>query len=214
MKEIIEASKNVFLISDTHFGQWFANRFFNRPFKNTKEMNKKIIDNWNKEVSENDIVIIVGDFYSGSYKFLENLIDQLNGEKVLIKGNHDFGYRYKKLVKDGRIEVYDKLYLKGDNLNILFSHIAMPILPKNTLNIHGHYHRKFRPFNLNKKHYFNVCVDHTDFKPVKLEEALNHYDSQLEWYEYVSQYVFEIKNRKRLNSQFLLGWLCFFKTPV
>lgn len=201
----LDMNKKIYFISDTHFGQWFANWFFGRPFKNLREMNERIIENWNNIVTNEDIVIIVGDFYSGSREFLIELVDSLNGEKILIKGNHDFSWRYKKLVEDGRIEVYDRLLLKGESLNILLTHIAVPVVPENTINIHGHYHRKLRPIELNNKHYYNVCVDHTDFSPVAIETILDYYNNTLEWYEPILNYLKQLKERKQLNYEFLLG---------
>lgn len=196
--------KNIYFISDTHFGQWFANWFFNRPFKNLDHMNKEIIKNWNEVVSKDDVVIIVGDFYSGNRDFLSNLVNSLNGEKILIKGNHDFKFRYRKLINEGKIEVYDKLVLKHEDVNILLSHVAYPFLAPNTINIHGHYHRKLRPIELNGKYYYNVCVEHNDYKPVSLETILQHYHETKDWKEHLCDFLEQINKRRILNKQYLL----------
>ncbi|MBQ1192537.1 MAG: hydrolase, partial [Lachnospiraceae bacterium] len=44
---------------------------------------------WNSVVGKNDLIYIVGDFSFKKAKDTENLLRQLNGDKVLIKGNHD-----------------------------------------------------------------------------------------------------------------------------
>jgi predicted phosphohydrolase len=54
----------------------------------------KILNNWNSKVMEDDVVLIPGDI-SWAMKFEEALLDlefihNLNGKKVLLKGNHDY----------------------------------------------------------------------------------------------------------------------------
>ena len=63
--------------------------YCNRPFATVSEMNKALIDNWNKVVREGDKVIMNGDFaLSGKDKIIE-IGQQLNGRKTLILGNHE-----------------------------------------------------------------------------------------------------------------------------
>ena len=63
--------------------------YCNRPFATVSEMNKALIDNWNKVVRKGDKVIMNGDFaLSGKDKIIE-IGQQLNGRKTLILGNHD-----------------------------------------------------------------------------------------------------------------------------
>ena len=63
--------------------------YCNRPFATVNEMNKTLIDNWNKVVRKEDKVIMNGDFaLSGKDKIIE-IGQQLNGRKTLILGNHD-----------------------------------------------------------------------------------------------------------------------------
>jgi calcineurin-like phosphoesterase family protein len=73
----------------THFGHANILEFCNRPFKNVEEMNYKLIENWNKKVPQDGIVFHLGDFAWGGYPFWKNIRSQLNGEIILIKGNHD-----------------------------------------------------------------------------------------------------------------------------
>ncbi len=55
---------------------------------------KRLTDNWNRIVSENDTVVIAGDI-SWAMKLEETytdfkFIDSLPGKKILLKGNHDY----------------------------------------------------------------------------------------------------------------------------
>ena len=51
----------VFVIADTHF--WHKNiiDYCDRPFNSVEEMNSTLIKNWNKTVTNDDIVIHLGD---------------------------------------------------------------------------------------------------------------------------------------------------------
>ena len=86
--KIKDASK-VFFTSDTHFGHGNIIEFCNRPFKNAEEMDYKLIENWNKKVPHDGTVYHLGDFAWGGYEFWKNIRNQLNGNIILIKGNHD-----------------------------------------------------------------------------------------------------------------------------
>ena len=53
-------------------------------------MEQKLIENWNCKVSSEDTVYILGDFcFKMDKKQAINILKQLNGNKVLIIGNHD-----------------------------------------------------------------------------------------------------------------------------
>ncbi|GAG15408.1 unnamed protein product, partial [marine sediment metagenome] len=52
-------------------------------------MNEGLIKNWNSVVETSDIVYHLGDFGFGSTPILRELLDRLNGNVILIKGNHD-----------------------------------------------------------------------------------------------------------------------------
>lgn len=52
-------------------------------------MNQTLINNWNSRVNPEDVVYVLGDFCFGGKAFLEEVLSQLNGNIVFIKGNHD-----------------------------------------------------------------------------------------------------------------------------
>ena len=49
-----------FYIADLHIGHENSLKFDNRPFANINEMHQAIVDNWNRVVSGNDTVYILG----------------------------------------------------------------------------------------------------------------------------------------------------------
>lgn len=79
-----------FVISDTHFNHSRIIDYCNRPFRTDKEMNEEIIKRWNETVTNNDVIIHLGDFALGSRTEAAEIGKRLNGKKkILILGNHD-----------------------------------------------------------------------------------------------------------------------------
>lgn len=58
-------------------------------------MNQRMIEEWNSSVSVGDTVYILGDFAFLPANKAVAILNQLNGDKILIEGNHD-----RKLLKD------------------------------------------------------------------------------------------------------------------
>ena len=84
----------VFLTSDTHFGHTGVCRFTRndgvtklRPWTDPDEMDEEMVKRWNETVRPNDKVYHLGDVVINR-KALK-IMSRLNGDKVLIRGNHD-----------------------------------------------------------------------------------------------------------------------------
>ena len=84
----------VFLVSDTHFGHAGVCRFTHpetgvklRPWTDPAEMDEDMIQAWNERVRPQDKVYHLGDVVINR-RALKSLA-RLNGDKVLIRGNHD-----------------------------------------------------------------------------------------------------------------------------
>jgi len=78
-----------FLIADLHFGHENIIRYENRPFASLDDMDSTIIKNWNQAVTENDTVIVAGDVSFYDKEKTTFIVNQLHGNKILVKGNHD-----------------------------------------------------------------------------------------------------------------------------
>lgn len=78
-----------FFIGDTHFGHKNVIKYCHRPFATVAEMDEALIKNWNKVVTNNDKVIMVGDFAFAPVSRIVEIGLQLNGRKTLVMGNHD-----------------------------------------------------------------------------------------------------------------------------
>jgi calcineurin-like phosphoesterase family protein len=155
-------------ISDPHFGH--RNMAIKRGFKDEEEMNKHIVKQWNSIVSKKDVTYILGDITmekASQYYWL----NELNGIKKVILGNHDEPQHVPELLKYVN-NVAAMKYLKHKEYgNIILSHA--PIHPceleyRFNINIHGHVHTNTLP----DKRYINVCAEVIDYKPKLLSELL------------------------------------------
>ncbi len=83
---------SVFVIGDTHLS--FSSDKPMNIFKGWDDYESRLKNNWQKLVEADDTVIIAGDISWGmslqeSLKDFE-FLDQLNGTKIILKGNHDY----------------------------------------------------------------------------------------------------------------------------
>ena len=91
-----------------------------KKYNSVKLMNETFIKNWNSKISKEDLVYFVGDFaFCGTEKMTE-ILRQLNGTKILIKGNHD--KKPELMLKVGFAEVHDELEIEVDGEKVLMSH--------------------------------------------------------------------------------------------
>lgn len=121
-------------------------------------MNKEMISNWNNIVNEDDTVYHLGDVFLCHTAKQFEIKEQLNGNIILIRGNHD-SQTYTKLVERlGFKEVYDELILED---KYILTH--RPI-DSDYINIHGHTHSQRED---DRKHIC-VSVEKTNYKPIKL----------------------------------------------
>ena len=171
----------IFLVSDTHFGHAGVCRFLRedgtklRPWDKPEEMDEEMVKRWNETVRPNDKVYHLGDVVINR-KALKTL-GRLNGEKVLIKGNHDIFKLSDYLPYFKDIRGYHVMN------GMILSHI--PVHESNLYrfgtNIHGHLHANRVKMKVQLPHketeiidprYFNVSVEQIDFTPILFEQAI------------------------------------------
>ena len=106
------------------------------------EMNERIVANWNSQVTENDVVYILGDFSFMSDEQTYKLLQRLNGTKHLIIGNHDKFLRNVLCRKQFEtISDYKEVYI-NDTLVCMFHY---PIyewknMHRGSFHLYGHTH--------------------------------------------------------------------------
>lgn len=171
---------SVFLVSDTHFGHAGICRFLRddgvtklRPWNDANEMDEEMVRRWNERVRPSDKVYHLGDVVINR-KSLE-ILRRLNGDKVLIKGNHDI-FKLNDYTEHFRdIRAYHVMN------GCILSHIPIHVdaLARFGTNIHGHLH--YRRVMVQKHpdatpkidvRYHCVCVEQTDYAPILFEDVV------------------------------------------
>lgn len=164
---------SVWFTSDLHFNNENVIKYNNRPFNSVEEMNKKLIENWNSVVNNEDLIYVLGDFIMGSPSTVESILSQLNGEIILILGNHDTDAKV-KIYKELGIQVNDLLKIKDNNILYILSHYPLFVRSwegqaKNRIYaLSGHTHSENK-FYENIPWNYNVGVDANNYKPVNIE---------------------------------------------
>lgn len=98
--------KKRFFTSDQHFGHTNILAYedekrrdeFGNRFSTVEKMDDFIVDQWNATVGADDLVYCLGDFCYKTQQ-MRDVLPFLNGDKILIAGNHD--PFFKKLTKGG-----------------------------------------------------------------------------------------------------------------
>lgn len=165
--------------SDLHLYHQYSIIGSNRPFANLDEMHNTIIHKWNSKVKPSDTVFILGDVSHPKNKEEANLVldlvEKLNGKKVLVKGNHDSKISHCPKFKKVFSSVHDYLEISDFGKKVILFHY--PIEEWNqffrgSIHLHGHVHNNDK--HLTKiENRFNVGVDVNDFTPVSLKELIN-----------------------------------------
>lgn len=132
-----------FYISDLHIGHDNILKYDNRPFKNTDEMEDEIVRRWNNVVSAGDIVYVLGDMCWKVERKWIDFVGRLNGNIVLIKGNHDptnMPGRIRKLFQD----IKDIKTIRDGDYEVIMCHYPLLFYPhsnkENTIMLCGHVH--------------------------------------------------------------------------
>lgn len=79
----------IFFTSDWHIGHGNCLRLDSRPFTDLPHMHRVLANNFNATVPENGVTYFLGDIGLCAQTLLREILDSLNGTKVLILGNHD-----------------------------------------------------------------------------------------------------------------------------
>jgi calcineurin-like phosphoesterase family protein len=154
----------IFFIGDTHIGHQNILKFEpeNRPFETIDEHDQILCNNWNSVIGPDDIVWHLGDVFFGSDERVKTYLQQLNGHKYLVMGNHD---RIVPGNKEVLLQFFEKIYGVAYYKDGILSHI--PIHPAQLesrfkFNIHGHMHSH----NIQDDRYYNVSCEQIGLTPI------------------------------------------------
>lgn len=162
------------ITADNHFGHKNIIKFCNRPFNNVNEMDEAMIANWNRVVTNNDEIYVVGDFaYSCSLEYSMSVVKRLNGTKHLIVGNHDKLALQMNAIRPRTWETIHELSeIIIDNQRIVLCHYALRTWhhsSKGVIQLFGHTHGKVPPYGKS----FDCGVDCWNFTPINGKQILD-----------------------------------------
>ena len=153
----------IWFTADLHLQHENIIKFCNRPFSNVKEMDEKLINNWNEVVDKKDIIYILGDFSFGNPP---EYASRLKGNKIFIKGSHDnnLDAPYMKIIKPK--ELKDEY---GNQRTIVLCHYAMRswyLSHYASWHLYAHHHGKLESYGLS----MDIGVDCNNFYPFSLDD--------------------------------------------
>lgn len=184
---------SVFVISDLHLGHKNIIRYCDRPFNSVSEMDEKLIRNWNRKVGPQDTVLYGGDLSLKSPTTGIEYVNRLNGEFVLLRGNHDGFDKWRTPFPVLEAEYFTYNH-HGEKFTFYYSHWPEDYQEKTNrddnrkepayskppewfdgFNIHGHVHNNdvdAFPFVDFRERTVNVGADLLSFTPISLDELV------------------------------------------
>lgn len=174
-------------IADWHYAHANILAFDNRPFKTVEEMNKELVKRWNAAVDPGDTVYVLGDMFWCKAQEALPVLQSLNGQKFLIKGNHD-------RCNDGKfiksfVKVTEYFEVDDDGRKIVLCHYPIPCFKNHYYgwyHLYGHVHNSFEYQMMEHDKYlmqelygkqcqmFNVgaMMPYMDYTPRTIDEIL------------------------------------------
>lgn len=159
--------------ADLHLGHANIIKLCGRPYSSLGEMDYDLIRRWNERVKPEDTVFCIGDFcFKNTNRFLD-YCNQLNGNTIFLRGNHDGGNGVKTPIETVTIRLGGK--------DFLLVHRPQDSTYGFDLILCGHTHQKWK-FNTYRDvcsnldwDLCNVGVDVWKFYPITVNEILKEY---------------------------------------
>ena len=169
---------NIYLISDTHFNHDNIATYCQRP----ADFTERLIHNWKHTVGADDTVIHLGDVAIGNRRAVKDILAELPGRKILVRGNHDRAHSNTWWMEQGFAFACDGLKFR----NCWLTHEPSTSLADGAqLNIHGHLHNIWHGFAPDGPSVLKIdklknpwqrlfAVEYTDYRPVEFNKFVNH----------------------------------------
>jgi calcineurin-like phosphoesterase family protein len=175
----------IYYTSDLHHSHKRITEFTERKhFTSSEEHNSWLKNIWNKQVTKHDTVVHLGDFsFASKYEEVKEFLEGLNGQKRMLKGNHDRSDILQKL-KDKQV-IQNWSHYEETKINevstVLFH---FPILSWHkqgygAFHLHGHCHGSLvQPFgkllDVGLDSAYNLFGEHRFFTTEDIVEYMNN----------------------------------------
>ena len=160
----------VCVVSDLHIGHRNICKY--RPeFSSPEEHNDTLIDNVLGTCGKRDTLWLLGDIcFSEEYDWIYRRFCADIGQVNLVLGNHDTENKERQRILRTAIEAGVRVHSLVSYKGCLLSHAPVHQQElRGKYNIHGHMHRRV----LDDPRYYNVCVEHTDWRPVAMRDVIS-----------------------------------------
>jgi calcineurin-like phosphoesterase family protein len=169
---------NTYITSDLHFGHKNILKFCpatRARFRDDVEyMNEAMVKEWNDIVQPSDLVYILGDVAFLPAQKATQIMQRLNGRKILVEGNHD-----RKLLQDESFrncfeEVHKYLDITYNGHKCVMFHYPIAEwdqMHRGSLHFHGHLHGG--ESGLEKFRARDMGMDATGMIVVPMERAIS-----------------------------------------
>lgn len=163
--------------SDLHFGHKNIMKFCPQSRARYKDdvdfMNEEMVREWNATIAPEDLVYILGDVAFLPADKATKIMHRLNGNKILVEGNHD-----RKLLKDQGfrdcfVEVHKYLDINYDGTKVVMFHYPIAEwdqMHRGAVHLHGHLHGG--ESGMEKFRCRDMGMDATGFIAVPMEVAI------------------------------------------
>lgn len=170
----------IYYISDVHLGHENVLKFDKRPFADTEEMWQIMLERWNEKVKAEDDVYILGDVCYHSKYTPEFYLQQLNGKKHLIVGNHDRAVLDSPSAIACFVSIDPILWIKDRERDVVLCHFPMAEwdgMRRKSWHVYGHIHcrrNEVYEFMITRERALNAGCMINNYEPVTFEEMIEN----------------------------------------
>lgn len=180
----------IYITSDLHIGHDRDFIVQDRGFQTITDHDNTIVERWNKTVSKEDEVYLLGDVMMKDTDYGMKILESLNGHIHIIRGNHDTDEKIKAyLESDNVIEAVAATYYRMGKITFymshyptLVSHSKLKKMNHALINLYGHTHQKtnFYDDGIHGPHpyMYHVGVDSHNLTPILLEDIVEEIRQQ------------------------------------
>lgn len=142
-----------------------------RPFPTVEEHDEVIIENINNVVKPSDNLFMLGDL---AFKNAEELLCRINGNKIIVLGNHDNAKVLQKYRVEAKIQqIKDIHWFKRKDIHIWLSHYPHRSWKNcfhGSWHLYGHTHGSVEDYGFST----DIGVDCWNYKPVCLDQVIDY----------------------------------------
>lgn len=165
----------VFVTANQQFGRVNAIKTYKRPFPSVEEMNFNLIKEWNSVVSKEDRVYVLGNF-AWDPETAENVVHQLNGEIIVVPGEHDKAMEeldsMNNTLENVEFGAFDIEYILEIGASVSYwPLLEWPLKSKGIPLVIGYPGTKYKTDH--KKNIINCNCDLWDYKPIEISKILS-----------------------------------------